>query len=80
METLVHAKWLELGFKSMAISGKLEQSKAILEAEAPAAAPQAHSAFFTKRKRNKIKLNIYKRYSFLPPTYIEISKLKLILN
>ena len=26
LETLVHAKWLELGFKSMAISGNLEQS------------------------------------------------------
>ena len=58
LETLVHVKWLGLGFKSMAISGNLEQSKAILEAEAPAAAPEAHSAFFTKPKRNKIKLNI----------------------
>ena len=42
------------------------QSRAILNN--PAAAPQAHPAFFTKPKRNKIKLNIYRWYSFLPPT------------
>ena len=60
VETLVRAKWLGLGLKSSAILGNLGQSKAILEAEAPAAAPEAHSAFFTKPKRNKIKLNIYR--------------------
>ena len=58
VETLVRAKWLGLGLKSSAILGNLGQSKAILGAEAPTAAPQAHSSFFRKPKGNKIRLNI----------------------
>ena len=57
-ETLVRAKWLGLGFKSSAILGNVGQSKAILGAEAPTTAPQAHSSFFRKPKGNKIRLNI----------------------